>query len=76
MKEQFEPQAEGNEMHERIVPVGDICAEFLTSDDAEFLDELAVDEQLVYIYGRLHNEGYDPDEVLRAYGVMEGGENE
>lgn len=76
MKEQFERQAEGNEIHERIVPVGDICAEFLTSEDAEFLDKIAADEQVVYIYDRLNEEGYNPDEILQAYDVTGGNENE
>lgn len=76
MQEKFERREEKDELQEHVASFGEICAEFLTSEDAEFLDTIAADEQVVYIYDRLNEEGYNPDEVLRAYGVMEGGENE
>lgn len=76
MQEKFERREEKDESEEHVPSLGEICAEFLTSDDAEFLDKIAADEQVVYIYDRLNEEGYNPDEILQAYGVTGGNENE
>ncbi len=47
--------------------------ELLTDDDVAFLAEcFEWDEKLNYVYARLIEEGFDPDEVLVDAGVLEG----
>ena len=49
-----------------------IFSEFLGTDDEEFVAEMDdYDEQLGYLYGRLLEQGYDPEEVLSAAKLTE-----
>ena len=49
-----------------------IVANYLDVDDAVFLDEMDdEDERIGYVYGRLLEQGEDPDEVLLENGVIE-----
>lgn len=53
----------------------DALVAHLDNDDKEFIDEIYdLEERLNYIYGRLIEEGKDPDEILQQYGVLEEGE--
>ncbi len=64
-----------NEQASRYEGLKNIAAEYLDADDAAFLDELDdEDERISYVYGRLLEQGEDPDEVLQQNGVIENEE--
>lgn len=49
-----------------------LALEHLTQDDKDFLQDLDEEERVGYVYGRLLEEGEDPDEILIKFGVIEG----
>lgn len=48
-----------------------VVNEFLDVSDKEFIQDLDFDDALGYVYGRLLDDGYDPDAVLRVGGVTQ-----
>ena len=41
-------------------------------EDVEFLGDMDDEDKLGYVYGQLLEQGEDPDEILREFGVTEG----
>jgi hypothetical protein len=48
-----------------------VVNEFLDVSDKEFMQDLDFDDALGYAYGRLLNDGYDPEAVFEAGGVTQ-----
>ncbi len=77
--EELPPKTEQEDIlqPERLKALKELSAEYLDSDDVEFLDGLDDEDGIIsYVYGRLLEQGKDPDAVLAEYGVIEGGEGE
>jgi hypothetical protein len=51
-----------------------VASEYLGKDDTEFMVELDPEDRLGYVYGRLLENGEDPDEILQQHGIIEGEE--
>ena len=58
--------------HVRHEALKSVVGEYLDADDAIFLDEIDDEEERIeYVYGRLLEQGEDPDKVLEQAGVTE-----
>lgn len=62
--------------NERAIGLVALCSERLTLEDAEFIDGLDSEEEVIsYMMCAIASQGEDPEEVLIAYGVLERSED-
>jgi hypothetical protein len=64
--------SEDPEALRRVLAMKEVVNTFLTPEDGEVMGGMVDEAELIgYAYGRLLEEGCDPDEVLREAGVIE-----
>lgn len=70
---EFFPEQEQNFESERQIGLRALIAERLDAEDAEFIDGMDDQAEIIgYVYGRLLEIGEDPDKLLEEFGIIEG----
>lgn len=71
MRERHELTPEPDPEREQGLGLARLIEQYLPDEDKDFILEMDFEDALGYVYGRLLENGEEPDDLLRVFGVTE-----